>query len=450
MYIIIVGAGEVGSYLADILVEEGHDVAIVEVNDKLVRQLESRFDALVIQGSGVSYSTLEQAGIRKADLVLAVTHVDEINLITCMNAAKVNSRARTVARVRHVGYLVGDSALTPREIGVSLLVGPERAVAEEVVSLLGYEGAGRSWPLANDKLRLLELPLADDSPLVHATLSELRSELPEPSLVVGIKCSNELRIPRGADQIKPDERAYILTTPDNTRELYILSGKPWHQVRHVLIIGCGNIGFHLARELEVQHLYPTIIEKDPDRAKFVARNLKNSIVLQGDATDPELLREQLQEVADAVVVLLEDDEKALLVGLFAQHMGASKVIVRSDKRAYAPIGNKMGIDALISPRRAVADAILRFVRRGRIFSSHMIGDHQGEILQLKLPDEPKNTSIIRRPLREVLFPEGSLVCAVVRPEGVVIASGETQLEPGDDVLVVSNTEGVKAIEELLR
>lgn len=450
MYILIVGAGEVGSYLSRILIEEGHSVAIIEQDERLAHQIDAELDALVVQGTGVSHRVLTRAGVDQADLVLAVTHVDEVNLITCMAAARMGSkRLRTVARVREEVYLAGESSLVAADLGLSLLVGPERSVASEVVSLLRYEGAGNVQHMADDRLILLELPLSTDSPLVHESLVELRDVFPQPSLVVGVRGAKGLRIPRGTDVITADERAFVLTVPQNANEFWILSGKPWHHVRHVLIIGCGNIGFHLARELEGLEMFPTIIEIHRERAEWVAKQLTRSIVLCGDGTDPDLLREQLDERCDGVVVLLEDDEKSVLTGMLARNMGAKKVIVRNDKPAYAQVAHRLGVDALISPKRAVADDILRFVRRGNIASAHMLGDHEGEILELLVPERPVRREILERPLRELDFPEGALVGAVVRPDRVTIAAGETVLQPGDDLLIVALPRAVQAVERLL-
>jgi trk system potassium uptake protein len=449
MYIIIVGAGEVGSYLGQILIEEGHSVALIESDDRLARDLDAELDALVIQGSGVSHANLERAGVRRADLLLAVTAVDEVNLIACMTAARMRKGLRTVARVREVAYLAGEGTLSARDLGLDLLVGPERAIAREVVGLLSYEGAGNVHHMAEGRVVLLELPLSTDSPLVHETLAELRDVFPSPSLVAAVSGAKGVRIPRGDDRLSADERAYVLTLPRNVDEFWILSGKPWHHVRHVLIVGCGNIGFHLATELEARGLYPTILEIDERRAEWVARHLTRSIVLAGDGTDPELLREQLEERADAVVVLLEDDEKALLVGVFARHLGAKKVIVRADKMAYVPIANRLGIDALISPKRAVADQILRFVRRGHVESAHMLGDHEVEILELRVPADPRDPALVTRPLKELDLPEGALVGAVLRGDQVIIPSGDARLEPDDDVFMICTTDAIGAVERLL-
>jgi trk system potassium uptake protein TrkA len=451
MYIVIVGAGEVGSYLATILVEENHDVAVIEINDALARTMEAQLDALVIHGSGVSSHTLKQAGIRKADLLIAVTEVDEVNLIACMSAAKLGKEElQTVARVRHTTSISGGGSLSHEELGLDLLVSPEEAVADRVVHLLRFEGAGEIRYLADGRIVLLELPLSPDSPLVHESLADLAGTFPEPSLVAGVYGAHGLRIPRGDTRLRSDERAEVLTTPENIDEFLILSGKPWHHVRHALIIGCGTIGFRLAQLLESQRTYPTIIEKDPERAKYVARRLTRSIVLEGDGTDVNLLKEQLEEYADAVVVLLEDDESAILTGAYCKHLGAKKVIVRGDKLVFAPIANKLDIDALLSPRRAVANTILRFVRRGRVTSTAMLGDHEGEIIELTVPDKPARSELITKPLSELEFPVGSLIGVVIRGEEVTIAGGKTVLAPGDRVMVIAMTAAIAAVEALFQ
>ena len=450
MYIIIVGAGEVGSYLAEILVSEQHDVAIIETQEDIARKLESSLDALVVHGTGVSSQSLKQAGIQRADLVLAVTQIDEVNLMSCMAAAKFGKCPKTVARVRDAAFLTADSPLTADELGVSMLVGPEQAVANEVVGVLRYEGSGEYHTLADGKIALLELPLSQDSPLVHETLAELRDTLPTPSLVIAVRGPNGMRIPTGSDRLRADERAFILAPPASVNEFWILSGTPWHHVRHALIIGCGNIGYHLAKALEKNQLYPTIVERDRSRATWLAKHLPKSLVLHGDGTDPEFLREQLEERADAVVVLIDEDAKAVLSGLFAKQLGAKKVVVRSDKLAYATITNRMGIDALISPRRAVAEEILRFVRRGNISAARMLGDHEGEILELQIDDKPRNKEILDKPVRDLHFPPGTLLGAVIRGSNASIATGTTQLHPRDRVLVAALPSTIDDVVKFLR
>ncbi len=447
MYILIVGAGEVGNYLATILVDEGHDVAVVERDEQLARKLRNELDALVVVGTGVNQATLKQAGVESADLVIAVTEVDEVNLIACMAAKQVGRRElRTIARVREASY-DGEDAMSATELGIDMLVGPEQSLAERVTNLLGFSGAGEMRELANGRILLLEMPLSQDSPFVHESLAELSSILPSPSLVIGVYGADGLVIPNGSTRLRSDERVEILTTPENLSEFLILSGRPWHQVRHTLIVGCGTIGFRLAQRLERIRQYPTIIEIDPERARQVAAKLPKSIVLEADGTDVGILKEQLDERADAVVVLL-DGNQALLTGAYCKYLGAKKVIVRGENLAYAPIANKLEIDAMLSPRRAVAGAILRFIRRGHFERVVMLGDHEGEIVELAVPANPKNVAVLTKPLREIDFPKGCLVGAVIRAGEVIVANGSTVLAANDTVLMVARTDVVTSVSKV--
>ena len=381
MYVVIVGAGEVGSYLAKIFVDEDHDVAVVEMNEELARQLDASLDALVVHGSGVNPVVLKRAGIERADLLLAVTTVDEVNLIACMTGRQHGKPdLRAVARVRQSREVAGELSLSAESLGLDALVSPEQAIADAAVDVLRYTGSGEMRELVEGKLVLVGMVLGADSPLVHDTLAQLRSEFPGDFLVVAVQGPNGIRIPSGTDQLAVDERAFVLTLPENLTEMVILSGQPWYHIHRIMIIGCGNTGLALARELDGLDLPPTIIEMDHRRAKMVAGLLPHSLVLHGDGSDPEFLKHRLEEgQIDAVVVLLEEAEKSVLIGIFAKSLGARKVVVRCDELGYIPLAHKLGVDAALSPKRAMTDTILRYVRRGTVASTLLLGEHEAEV-----------------------------------------------------------------------
>lgn len=263
MHVVIVGAGEVGSYVARILVDEGHDVAIIETDEELARHLDTTLDVLVVHGSGVHPAALKRAGIESADLMLAVTAVDEVNLIASMTARKHGTdRLRAVARIHQSPDIAGDLALSAEDLGLDALISPEQALTAATMGVLRYAGSGEMRELADGKLVLIGMDLSPDSPLVHETLAEVRHDFREEFLIVAAQGPDGIRIPTGADRIAPDERAFVLTLPENLTELAILSGQPWHRVQRVLLIGCGNTGLTLARELERHGLPATVIEQD--------------------------------------------------------------------------------------------------------------------------------------------------------------------------------------------
>jgi trk system potassium uptake protein TrkA len=451
MYVVIVGAGEVGSYVARILVDEGHDVAVIEIDDDLTRRLDATLNALVVHGSGVHPDALKRAGIERADLLLAVTAVDEVNLIASMTARKHGKKGlRAVARIHQSPDVAGELSLSPEDLGLDALISPEHALTVATMDALRFAGSGEMREMGHGKLVLVGMDLAADSPLVHDTLADVRNDFPGEFLVVAAQGRDGIRIPTGADRLTPDDRAFILTVPENLTELVILSGQPWHHVRRVLIVGCGSTGLALARELEEQNLAPTVIERDLERAELVASLLPRSVVLHGDGSDPELLRARIEEDRiDTVVVLLEEPEKSLLIGVFATSLGASKVIVRCDEAAYIPLANRLGVDAVISPKRAMADAILRYVRRGDVESTLLLGEHEAEVLHLKVPERPALPGLVTQPLKDLPFPKDTLVGAVIRGTEVIIGSGETVLRPGDELFVVSRPASLGKLEKLL-
>ena len=451
MYIVIVGGGEVGSYVARVLVEEGHDVAIIETDEELARRLDGSMNALVVRGSGVDPAVLQRAGIEQADLLLAVTASDEVNLIACMTGRKRGAqRLRTVARVRWSWQGAGATPLSAQELGLDALISPRQELASETAHTLRYVGSGEIRELAGGKLVLVGGALAAESPLVHETLSGVRRDFSKNFLVVAVQGRDGIRIPSGADRLQVDERAFILTLPNNVTELAILSGQPWSCVRRVLVVGCGNTGLAVARELENQNLTPTVIEQDRERAELVASLLPRSLVIHGDGSDPDFLRAQIEErEIDAVVVLLKVAEMSVLIGIFAKSLGARKVIVRCDESGYVPLAHKLGVDAVLSPKRAMINAILRYVRRGKVESTLLLGEHEAEIIEFRVPEKPSHSDLLERPLKDIGFPKGVLVGGIVRGGQAFIASGNTVLQAGDELLVVCVRESLGPVEKLL-
>lgn len=449
MYVIIIGGGEVGRFVAEVLLHEKHEVVIVEHDDETVQRL-ATLDVMVVHGSGVSPGVLVKAGIERANLVLALTPVDEVNLISCMIAKKYGGAVRTVAKVKQSHYVGGEAFNADDLDAVDALVHTERAIATITLDMLRFAGSGELRELAGGKLALVGMVLGAESPLTADTLAAIRPDLPRESIVVAVQGADGVRIPRGSDRLGADERAYILTLPKHLTELTILSGQPWYRVNRVLLIGSGNTGFTLAADLEAKGFTAAILEQDRERAEWVAARLPKSIVLHGDAADPDLLRRTIDEQhADAVVVLLRDPERSLLLGLFAKSLGAKKVIVRCDKPEYAHLAHRLGIDAIISNKRAVANAVLRYVSRGRVESTLMLGDEDdAELVDFRISMTP-GRALTERPLKQLAIPDGALVGAVVRKGEAFIASGDTVLAPGDELLVVCTPEAIGAFEALI-
>lgn len=450
MYVVIVGAGAVGSHVARTLVEEGHEVVVIELDEELARRIDASLDALVVEGSGISAATLKRAGVQRADLFLAVTATDEVNLIACMTARKFGPpRLRVVARVRQSRGLVGEYPLSAEDLGLDALISPEEAITTAAVDDLRFAGSGEMRELAAGKVALVGLDLGGDSPLVHETLSSLRRDFGSEFVVVGVQ-GRDGRIPADSEHLEPNDRAFVITHPGFMTELAILSGKPWYHARRVLIVGCGNTGLTLARALSDRSPAPMIVEIDIDRAELVAGLLPQCLVLNADASDPEILRRIIEEhQIDAMVVLLSDAEKAMLIGIFASSLHVPKVIVRSDKPGYTYFANRLGVDAVISPKQAMTDAIHRYVRSGRSEVTLLLGEEQAEVVHFTIPDEPRDAELLRRPIRDLEFPERTIVGAHIRKGEVTIAPESAVLEPGDELVIVSPSLALGRLEKML-
>ncbi len=448
MHIIIIGAGEVGEHLAKILTDEQQDVYVIEQDEKLARLLDEKLDAQVIHGTGISRAALFRAGISRADLLLAVTRTDEVNLVAAMTAERLHPECRTVARVRDTRFLHGTDAINAEEYGVDLLLGPEQAVAEQVVKVLQYAGPGQISSLANGSLTLLELPVAPHSALAFASLEELTPELPEHTQIVAALGDHELRILEPAARFHVGERVIVLCAPGEVSEILALVGSDTHHVKRVLIVGAGDIGLHVAQALQRLKFNVTIIEHNFERAGETAVKLSRSTVICENGIEPSTLSEQIRDGHDAIVVLIDDDSKSLLAGITAKHLGGKKVIARVDNPEYGPIARKLGVDALISPRRAVADTILSFVRKSTISSTTTLGNQQGEILDFRVKDKP-NRKLTDNSVEQLKLPENSRIGMILRGEEILVPRSEgLHIQAKDHVFVVALRDAVSKLEEL--
>ena len=447
MYVVIVGAGEVGTYIARILVKEGHDVALVEHNEKVAHQVQKNLDALVVTGNGASRRALSDAGIQRADLFIAVTDLDEINMFSCLAAKKLGN-VQTIARVRDKRYLGGTYSLTARDLEIDYVVGAEHAVAEQIGRLFKFPGLSSYEYLAEGKMVMIETSVKSRFSGIGQSLSELNA--PRPGNLIAIQRDKEFIIPKGDTVIEEGDHIFTLTVPDRVEDYLRFFGFPRLSVHKVLIIGGGVIGFHTARYLEELGHSVTVIEADPERAQWIAQRLQKSVVLEQDATGIDSVREQIDEGADALAVLMKEEEKALLIGMYAKHIGARQVVTRVDDFHFAPIAYKMNIDSLISPQRALAQLILERVRKGKIARAMMLGDNQVEILEFTISSEGKK-GLSGIPIAKLNLPKMCLLGGILREneeKQVLIPRGSDQIKPGDHVIVSVHSDAIRAVEEV--
>lgn len=441
MRIIIIGAGKVGFSLAQMLSYENHDVVVIEKKPLRQKIVEENLDVQTILGSGASTSVLEEAGVAEADLLIAVTEIDELNMISCLIAKQYGVK-KTVARIRNPEYLENTKFSPTTSIGIDLVINPERVTAKMISKLIHVPEAINVEYYADGKVQLLELYIKKDSPVVNKSLIEIN--FPKPNLIVAILRDEKMIIPRGSDVLKPGDLIFVIAETKNMLAVEKVLGEKRTKVENVIILGGGRIGYYLAKILEKKPVSVKVIDKDLEVCRKISSELNDTLVLHGDGTDISLLEEEDTGKADMFIAVTNDDKVNLLVSLLAKHLGAKKTAAQIRRSDYVPLIEKVGIDVAVSPRMLTAGAILQFIRRGDIVSVTLLGSAKAEMIELVVPDSSK---IVKKPLKKLKFPRHAIIGAIVRGNDVIVPTGDDFINPGDRVMVFALPEAIKKVEK---
>lgn len=430
MSILIIGGGDIGQILAQSLAAERKDVVVVESDADRVRQLREALDVRVVHGSGSNPEVLRSAGLDEAELLIAVTDSDEVNLVSFLIASRGSVIPTKIARVRQpelaeaIGHVFEDDPL-------DLNINPEEEAAQMIVNILRVPGASGVFEFAGGRVRVVSYALDAPCDAAGITLLELRQKHEIACNIVAISRGGELLIPDGRTRLSFGDTVYAAGQPESLGKLAALLGKTSEEARRVVISGGDNVGYYTARLLEEDGLAPKIIEPDPARCKYLVERLQRTVVLQGNGTDQALLREENVGSSDAFLALTRDEEDNVLSALLAKRAGAGKVIALVNKLPYAALASTIGIDAIVSPNLAAVSAILQFIRRGKVVSVTMVGEEAAEALEIVALE---TSELVGQPLRDADL-DGAIVGAIVRGDDVIIPSGEDVIEAGDHVVV---------------
>ena len=444
MRVIVIGAGEVGYHLAERLSEEHHDVVVIERDADLGQRIQSQLDLLVVEGNGASLSTLEKAGIRRADLLLAVTNFDEANLIACLIASQFDVRLK-VARVSNPEYYQRRGVLEEKKFGADLLINPEFECAREILKLFLRSAASDVAEFAGGRIVLLGLPILEDAPVAGRTLEEIGRTLRERHfLTVAIDRDGRSIIPDGATKLEAGDEIYLVAESRHVPDAYRLLGLERRRMQRIMLLGGGRVGINLARMLERDGIQPTIIERSRPRCVTLAGELASALVLHGDATDLDLMMHEGIAETDGLAAVTNEDETNLLASLLAKHLGAKKVIALVKRSEYIPLVTRVGIDAAVSPRLSTANRILQHVRGGRILSLAVMERNRAEAMEVEvLPD----SRAAGRTVQNLDLPPKSILGAIERGEEVLIPRGDTEIRAGDHLVVFALPEAIAATAE---
>ena len=447
MKIIIIGTGEVGYHIAHRLSLENKDVVVIDTDDEAVRRVSENIDVQAICGSGSSPSILEEAGIREAEILLAVTDSDETNLIACLMTDLLSSSTKKLARIRNADFDAYHGVFKESAPRIDTIINPEIEVVRSIEQYMSVPGAGDVGEFENGRVKFVGIRLKPDTPMVGLRLSEISEAINRPSpLIAAILRSEEMIIPRGNDRLLEGDMVYFISETDNLMEILKLFDKQSEPVRRVLIVGGGRIGFRLAERLEEDSIYTKIIEKDENRCSFLAEKLDQTVVLHGDGTDQVILEQEGIRDMDVVVTLTVEEQTNVLASLLAKQLGARKTITRINSFRYLPLMSTIGIEQVVSPRLSAINTILRHIRRGKVLSAVSLKGEQAEVIEAVAME---TSEIVGKPLKEISFPKGVLVTIIIRDERITIPSGDSVIHPGDRVIIFGSRQAVPQIEKIL-
>jgi trk system potassium uptake protein TrkA len=450
MKVIICGAGQVGFNIARYLAAEDNDITIIDMSAEIIQKATDTLDVQGIVGHAAYPDVLSRAGAKKADMLIAVTQTDEVNMVACQVAASLFDVPTKVARVRNQSYLdpLWSDLYSSGNLPIDVIISPEIEVAQAVARRLAVPGAFDAVAMAGGLVTLLGVRCTADTPILNTPLWQLTELFPDLSLtIVGIWRQNQGIVPASDERLYEGDDVYALVDSSHMARAMAAFGHEEREARRVVVLGGGNIGLYLAKTVEKNspHVALKIVEMNKDRAAFVAQNLERSVVINGSALDQEILEEVMVETAETVVAVTDDDETNILASLLAKRQGCQRAVTLINKTTYGPLIGTLGIDAVVSPRAITVSKILQHVRRGRIRSVHSISEGFGEVIEAEALE---TSSLVGVPIRDAKLPDDVHIGALVRGNQVIMPRGDTVIRAGDLVIIFAATGAVKKIEKL--
>jgi trk system potassium uptake protein TrkA len=443
MYVVIVGAGTVGSTIAESLAGD-HDVAVIDVDADLVESLMYEADVLGVAGDGTDIETLREADVEKADMVIASTDDDETNIVTC-GTAKTIGDPFTISRVKSGKFMRTWEGSTGA-FGVDYMVATNLLTAEKIARIIGLPAAEDVGTFANGLVRMAEFEIGPSSPVADQTVEE--ADRYESLTFAAVLREDEVVIPGGDTVLRCGDDLVVIGSPESVQSFARTIAPGVESAREVLVIGGNDVGYHTARLLQEGGLKPRLVERDPERAREIATALPGTTVLESDATDQAFLEREHIDNVDTVVATLDSDGENLLATLLAKRLGAERGIAVVDSTDYVALFEEVGVDVAVNPRRSVAEEITRFTREHQAENVAIIEDDRAEVLEIEIDGE---SVLVDRPIRESVrdLPEGIVIGAITREGEFVVPRGDTVVERGDHVVVFVDTERVDEVSDKL-
>ena len=451
MRVIICGAGRVGVGIARRLSRENNEVTVVDQSKDLIRAVAERLDVRGVVGNGAYPETLEEAGAREADMIIAVTYSDEVNMVSCQIAHSLFNVPTKIARVRAQAYLDPrySDLFTRNHLPIDVIISPEREVSEAIMQRMSTPGAFEIKSFAEGRIWAVGVKLRDDCPIINTPLRQVAELFPDLKITItAIKRGDKIWRVHADDQLQSGDQVYFVSDRNDVTRALDIMGEAARQARRVIIVGGGNIGLYVAKGLEkLGAMKIRLIERDRKRAELIAEDLERTIVLQGDGLDRAILHEAGVTEAETVVAVTDNDQVNILASVVAKREGARRSMALINDRDYGPVSEAVGVDRFVDPRATTISTILQHIRRGRIKGVYSISDGAAELVDaVALETSP----LVGKPLRDAELPEGVMIGAVLRSGSVLMPSGDTVINAGDRVVLMSMRENVKDVEQMFR
>ncbi len=452
MKIVVLGAGQVGSTVAHSLSNEENDITVVDTDPSSLKVLQDRLDIRGVIGHASHPKVLVRAGIEDADLIIALTNSDEVNMMACQVAYTLYNTPTRIARVRSSDYTENPELFDREHCPVDVLISPEGLVTEHIARLIEYRGALQVLDFADGRAQLVATQAYAGNPLVGHRLQTLREHMPADAdaRIAAIYRQDKTIIPDGNTVIEENDTVFFLAAQRNIRTMMKELRPLGNPARRIILAGGGNIGSNLARRLERRH-HVKIIEQDFDRAEGIAENLEKAIVLVGDCADVDLLREEAIDTTDIFCALTNDDEANILSSMLAKQMGAKTVIALVNRAAYVDLIEAGTIDIAVSPQQVTIGALLTHIRRGNMVRVHSLRRGAAEAIEAIALGDKRSSKVVGRAIEEIDLPTGTTIPAIVRGDEVIIAHHDTVIKEHDHVILfVPDKRQIAAVEQLFQ
>lgn len=451
MRVIICGAGRVGTGIARRLSRENNEVTVIDQSKDLIRMVAERLDVRGVVGNGAYPEVLQEAGAPSADMVIAVTYSDEVNMVACQIAHTLFNVPTKIARIRAQGFLDPkySDLYSRNHLPIDVIISPEREVSEAIMQRMSTPGAFEVKSFVDGRVWAVGVKLREDCPIINTPLRQVAELFPDLKItIVAIKRDEKIWRAHAGDQLEGGDQVYFVADKHDVQRALEIMGEAARQARRVIIVGGGNIGLFVAKGLEkLGSMKIRMIERDRKRAEFVAEELQRTIVLQGDGLDRGILREAGVTEAETVVAVTDNDQVNILASVVAKREGARRAMALINDQDYGPVSEAVGIDRFVDPRATTISTILQHVRRGRIKGVYSLSDGAAELVDaVALETSP----LVNKPLRDAQLPEGVMIGAVFRDSVVHMPKGDTVINAGDRIVLMTMRDNVKDVEQMFR